>query len=136
MANDDDYLYVLVQYNGAVDTNALNGSPSVFLSLDNDANTATGFNIYGLDQIGADVSWQNDFPFAQDAATFNRGAVFTNGAAGIAPYFSNTTVQEYRIARNATYSIGGGPAQAVFPNHRSSSPCGATMAVPRSSPEP
>ena len=117
VANDDDYLYVLVQYNGAVDTNTLNGSPSVFLSLDNDANTATGFNIYGLNQIGADVSWQNDFPFAQDAATFNRGAVFTNGAAGISPYFSNTTVQEYRIARNATYSIGGGPAQAVFPNN-------------------
>lgn len=117
VANDNDYLYVLVQYNGAVDTNTLNGSPSVFLSLDNDANTATGFNIYGLNQIGADVSWQNDFPFAQDAATFNRGAVFTSGAAGISPYFSNTTVQEYRLARNATYSIGGGPAQAVFPNN-------------------
>ncbi|MCW1921900.1 fibronectin type III domain-containing protein [Luteolibacter arcticus] len=117
VANDADYLYVLVQYNGAVDTNTLNGSPSTFLSLDNDANAGTGFNIYGLGQVGAEVSWQNDFPFAQDAATYNRGAVFTNGAAGISPYFANTTFQEYRIARNATYSIGGGPQQPVFPNN-------------------
>jgi len=117
VANDADYLYVLVQYNGAVDTNTLNGSPSLFLSLDNDANSGTGFDIYGLNQVGAEVSWQNDFPFAQDAANYNRGAVFTNGAAGISPYFANTTFQEYRIARNATYSIGGGPELPIFPNN-------------------
>ncbi len=118
VANDADYLYVLLEYSGAADVNTFNGSPSIFLSLDNDANTATGFNVYGLGRIGAEVSWQNDFPFAQDAANYNRGAVFTNGAAGIAPYNTNTTFQEYRIARNATYTIGGGPAQQVFPNNR------------------
>lgn len=71
-ANDDDYLYVLVGYQGMVDTNTANGSPSVFHSLDNDANTATGFNIYGLGRIGAEVSWQNDFPFAQSAGNYNQ----------------------------------------------------------------
>ncbi len=117
VANDADYLYVLVEYSGPTDTNTLNGSPSLFLSLDNDADPSTGFDIYGLSRIGAEVSWQNDFPFAQDAANYNLGAVFSaNGPAGIAPYFANTTVQEYRIARNATYSIGGGPNQAVFPH--------------------
>jgi hypothetical protein len=113
--NDADYLYVLVGYNGATDVNGSNGSPSTYLSLDNDANPATGFNIYGLGQVGAEVSWQNDFPFAQDAATFNLGATFTNGAAGISPYATNTTYQEYRIARNATYAIGAGPSTPVFP---------------------
>lgn len=116
-ANDNDYLYLLVTYSGAVDTNGLNGSPSVFLSLDNDATTTTGFNIYGLGQVGAEISWQNDFPFAQSASSFNLGATVTNGAAGISPYSSNTTQQEYRIARNATYSIGTGPQLPVFPQN-------------------
>ncbi len=116
VANDDDYLYVLVGYHGAADVNGANGSPSTFLSLDNDADQATGFDIYGLGQIGAEVSWQNDFPFAQSAANFNLGAVFTGGAAGISPYATNTTWQEYRIRRDATYDTGG-PSTAVFPNN-------------------
>jgi len=116
VANDADYLYVLVQYNGPVDTNTINGSPSNFLSLDTDANTGTGFDIYGLGQVGAEVSFQNDFPFAQAAGNYNLGANFTSGA-GISPYASNTSVQEYRIARNATYTIGAGPALPVFPDN-------------------
>lgn len=116
IANDADYVYLLVRYNGAVDTNASNGSPSTFLSLDNDANPATGFNIYGIGAVGAEVSWQNDYPFAQDAANYNLGASFSS-AAGIAPYYSNTSYQEYRIRRDATYTIGENPAQQVFPNN-------------------
>ena len=117
IANDADYIYLLVRYNGATDTNTLSGSPSTFLSLDNDSNPATGFNIYGLGAVGAEVTWQNDYPFAQGAANYNLGAVFTNGSAGIAPYYANTAFQEYRIRRDATYSTGGGPAQPVFPNN-------------------
>lgn len=116
-ANDDDYLYLLVEYAASTDTNGLNGSPSTFFSLDNDATTATGFDIYGLGQVGAEVSWQNDFPFAQAAGNYNLGAVFTGGAAAISPYASNTTFQEYRISRTSTFSIGGGPSQPVFPNN-------------------
>lgn len=116
IANDDTYVYLLVRYNGAVDTNSSNGSPSTFLSLDNDANPATGFNIYGIGAVGAEVTWQNDFPFAQDAANYNLGATFSS-AAGIAPYYSNTTYQEYRIRRDATYTIGANPAQQVFANN-------------------
>lgn len=116
IANDADYLYLLVEYNGSVDVNTFNGSPSTFLSIDNDADAGTGFDIYGLGQLGAEVSWQNDFPFAQDAANYNLGSVFTNGAAVISPYNANTSFQEYRIARNGTYSTGGGPSQEIFPN--------------------
>ncbi|NNM30682.1 MAG: hypothetical protein HKO57_14270, partial [Akkermansiaceae bacterium] len=116
VANDDDYLYLLVEYSGLFDTNNLNGSASTFLSIDTDANVFTGFNIYGLGLVGAEVSWQNDFPFAQDAGTYNLGATFTDGAAGIAPYYSNTSFQEYRVRRDATFTVGGGPAQAAFPH--------------------
>lgn len=69
VANDADYLYVLVQYNGPVDTNTLNGSPSIFLSVDNDANTGTGFDIYTLGQVGAEVSWQTTFPSPRPRGT-------------------------------------------------------------------
>ena len=115
IANDEDYLYVLVVYNGAADTNTFNSSPSVFLSLDNDADRATGFDIYGLGSVGADVGWQNDFPFASEAGIFNVGATFTGAVPNIAPFAANTSFQEYRIARNATFSTGGGPARPVFP---------------------
>jgi hypothetical protein len=117
LANDENWLYVLIQYAAAADTNAFNGSPSNFLSIDNDANPTTGFNIYGLGQVGAEVSWQNDFAFAQNAATYNLGAVFTGAVPGIAPYAANTSFQEYRIARSATYTVGGGAALPVFPQN-------------------
>ena len=116
VANDADYLYILVNYNGTVNANTFGGSPSSFLSIDNDANTATGFNVYGLGQVGAEVSWQNDYPFVQGTGNFNLGATLANAGAGIAPYNTSTSFQEYRIARNATYQIGAGPVQAVFPN--------------------
>lgn len=117
VANDDAFLYVLIEYNGSTDTNTFKGSPSVFLSLDNDADTATGFDIYGLGVIGAEVSWQNDFAFVQDAGNYNLGATFSDGTPGIAPYFGNTRFQEYRIRRDATFSVGGGAAQPVFPEN-------------------
>ncbi len=113
-ANDDDWLYLLVEYAAAADTNNFNGSPSTFLSLDNDDDPGTGFNIYALGEVGAEVSWQNDFPFAQSAGVYNAGATFTDAVPGISPYASNTSIQEYRIARSATYDLGGGD-QPVFP---------------------
>ena len=115
VANDDDYLYLLVQYDAATDTNAFNGSPSLFLSLDNDNDTATGYNVYGLGEIGAEVSWQNNFAFAQNTSTYNLGAAFTDAIPEISPYFENTSFQEYRIPRVATYNVGGGELP-VFPN--------------------
>lgn len=114
VANDENYLYVLVEYSEPFDVNTLNGSPSTFLSIDNDANPATGFDVYGLGQIGAEISFQNDFPFAQDIGDYNIGATF-EGSVGIAPYNTNTRLQEYRIPRDMSYTVGAGPARAVFP---------------------
>jgi hypothetical protein len=56
----------VVQYDAATDTITFNGSPSLFFPLDNDNITATGYNVYGLGEIETEVSWQNNFCFAQE----------------------------------------------------------------------
>jgi hypothetical protein len=111
MANDNSNLYLLVTYQTPVNPNA---GPSVFLSLDNDNNTNTGFNVFGLNLVGSEAGWQNDFPFAQSNGVFNTGGGLTGGAAAIAPFNSVTMTQEYAIARSATFTTNGLP---LFPNN-------------------
>jgi hypothetical protein len=116
VANDVDYLYLLVEYAGGSDVNNFNSSPSTFLSLDNDNNPSTGFDIYGLGEVGADVTWQNNFPFSQEAGVFNSASTFADAVPGIAPYAVNTSAQEYRIPRTATFD-GGGGSEPLFPQN-------------------
>jgi len=114
LANDTDHLYLLVEYDFLTGVNTFNGSPSTFLSLDTDLDTGTGFDIYGLGLIGAEVGWQNDFPFSQTSGIFNTNGTFTGGVATIAPFNTNALFQEYAIDRDAKYSIDGSPALNVF----------------------
>ena len=109
VANDETNLYLHVQYHVAVNPNA---SPSVMVALDNDGNTGTGFDVFGLGLIGSEAGWQNDFPFAQTNGVFNSGTV-SGGAASIAPYFAVTSEQEYAIRLDALFDSNGSP---VFPN--------------------
>lgn len=111
-ANDDDYLYIRVVFNASYDVNTLNGGPSIYVSLDNDNNASTGWDIFGYGVLGSEAGWQNDFPFAQSNASFNSGSL-TDGAIGIAPYFSNTTEQEMRISRSAVFNSD---SMTIFPN--------------------
>ena len=98
IANDDSFIYLHVSYATPVNPNA---GPSTFLAFDTDNNVGTGFNIYGLNVVGSEAGYQNDFPFDQRGG-FNSGGI--NGAASISPYFATTTDQEYAIPRNATYA--------------------------------
>lgn len=98
IANDEDYLYLRITYHTEVNPNA---DPSVFLSFDTDNNTATGYNIYELGVVGSEAAFQNDFPFDQRTA-YNAGGL--SSGAGIAPYYTVTTSQEYRIRRDIAYS--------------------------------
>lgn len=107
IANDADYLYIRVQFVSAVNPNSGGG---LFLSIDTDNNTSTGFDIFGLGNVGAEASWQNDFPFDQRTG-WNVGGM-NNGAAGISPYFTETFDQEYRISLAATFTSDNA---AVFP---------------------
>lgn len=109
-ANDNDYLYLRVVYGSAVNPNGSGAGP--FLAIDNDNNVSTGFDVFGLAAVGSEVGWQNDFPFEQSSGTFNAGGI-TDGGAGISPFFSETTEQEYRISRSATFTSNG---QTIFPN--------------------
>lgn len=111
IANDSSNLYLLLTYHQLVNPNA---GPSVFVAVDNDNNTNTGFDVYGLGLIGSEVSWQNDFPFAQSNGVYNTGGGITGGNAVIAPYFTMTTTQEYAISRSATFTANGLP---IFPNN-------------------
>ena len=111
-ANDNDFLYLRFTLSAAADVNGFNGGPSIFIAIDNDNNTGTGFDIFGLGAIGSDVGYQNDFPFAQSSSTFNSGTI-DNGGAGIAPFFTNTDSQEIRISRAATFTSSG---MTIFPN--------------------
>ena len=110
VANDDDYLYLRFTLDTAA---ALNGTNNqVYISIDNDNNTATGYDVYSLGLIGSEVAWQNDFPFAQDTGNFNSGTL-TGGAATIAGYNSVVTGQEIGISRAATFDSNG---SSIFPN--------------------
>lgn len=113
VANNDNFLFILLTFYSPVNPNNTPGG-GTFLALDNDHNVATGFDIFGLGQIGAEVGWQNDFPFAQSNGVFNTGAGITGGGALISPFFTTTTTQEYAIARSATFTTTG---LTIFPSN-------------------
>ncbi len=110
LANDETNLYVYISYHASINPNA---GPSVFLALDNDVNTGTGFDIFGLGLVGSEAGWQNDFPFQQSAGNFSAGTI-SGGAAAISPYNTATTNQEYAIPLAAMFDAGGD----VFPSNQ------------------
>ncbi len=110
IANDADYLYIRNTYHAA---KAL----STFLSIDVDENTATGYDIFGLGLIGAEVSWQNDYPFTNATGVFNdgqgmSGEFFGSGAGLLAPY-ADVVTREMAISLDITRNVDGSP---VFPD--------------------
>jgi hypothetical protein len=103
LANDATNLYLRVMFHTAVNPNT---GPSLFLAFDTDNNVATGFNVYGLNVVGSEAAFQNDFPFEQRTG-FNSGGL--TAAATISPIdFGNPTAtvtsQEYSIPRSIAYS--------------------------------
>jgi hypothetical protein len=112
LANNDDYLYLLLTFYSPTNVNNTTGG-GTYLALDNDNNTATGFDIFGLGLLGAEAGWQNDFPFEQTNGTFNTGSI-SGGNALISPYYSVTMTQEYAISRSAFFVSTGAP---LFPTN-------------------
>jgi len=110
VANNSDFLFIRFSLDTAAELNL--GSNQIFIGIDNDNNTATGFDVYSLGVIGSEVAWQNDFPFAQDTGVFNSGAI-TDGGALIAGYAATVAGQEIGLSRAATFTTGGG---SIFPN--------------------
>ena len=61
MANDQNNIYFEVTFASSANsyTNGL------YLSIDSDNNTATGYDVYGQGTIGSNFSFVNDYPFTQ-----------------------------------------------------------------------
>lgn len=112
LANNDTHLFIRVVFNAEINPNA--GSPSLYIGIDNDSNTATGFDVYGLGLIGSEAAWQNDSAFEQATGVFNTGATTSGANAAISPYYTVTIQQEISISRAAI--IDAGNNQQVFPN--------------------
>ncbi|MEO1497038.1 MAG: PEP-CTERM sorting domain-containing protein [Planctomycetota bacterium] len=104
IAHDDDFLYIYNSFHTAQSLGA-------FTALDVDSDVATGFDVFGLGLIGSEAGWQNDFPFTQDAGSFNNGSgmagdFFGSGAALLTP-FADGFERELSISLDIVFNAGG-----------------------------
>jgi hypothetical protein len=114
VANDNTFLYLRVHYHSA-------DSFPTYLAIDNDSNSATGFNIFGLGIVGSEAGYADDFDFDQRAG-FNIGTLKDpvrltepeSGSAILAP-FAESVDRELAIRLDTTFDPFVGPGD-VFPN--------------------
>lgn len=103
IANDANYLYIYNTFPNGVEL-------STFTAIDFDSDSGTGFDVFGLGQIGAEAGWQNDFPFTQDAANFNNGngmsGDFFGSGAALLNDFANGTERELAISLDIVFNAG------------------------------
>lgn len=78
VANDDEFLYIRVATHNAEPISLAN----VYLGFDTDQDKATGFDVLQIGEIGSELGYQTDYPFAQYAGTFNLGLSLTGGPIG------------------------------------------------------
>ena len=105
IANDDDFLYIYNSFPNGLEL-------STFTALDVDSSSATGFDVFGLGLIGSESGWQNDFPFTQDAGTFNNnsgmsGDFFGSGAALTDGNNNTGGARELAISLDILFNAGG-----------------------------
>jgi hypothetical protein len=110
IANDNDNLYIR-------NTFPNNDAMQMYIALDIDSNTATGYDVFGAGLIGSEAGWQNDFAFAQATGVFNSGALsgdyFGGGHALLAPFADATASRELAISLDALFAADNSP---VFPD--------------------
>jgi len=113
VAHSTTHLFVRMTFHALTDPNFTNGG--TYISIDSDNNLATGFNIYGLNAVGADTSWQNSTGFTQTSGNFNTGNGVTGGTVLQSPFFvpAGTLAQELSISLDAVSNLS---AQPVFPS--------------------
>ncbi len=109
LANNDTHLFVRITF--TTPTNILTDGFS--LNIDNDNNTATGFNTHSLNLIGSEVLYEGESAYQQATGNYNTGAT-TNAPLLIALYGQSVSSLEFGIVRTAI--INTGTSALVFPN--------------------
>src|SRR5262245_1876346 len=114
VANDNTYLYIRLHYNSA-------DSFPTYLGIDNDSNSATGFNIFGAGLIGSEAGYADDFDFDQRAG-FNIGTLKDparpmepESGSALLSSFVESTDREMAIRLDTTFDPNVGPGD-VFPS--------------------
>jgi hypothetical protein len=124
IANDNDYIYIHATTYSPSSISLVN----LFLAFDNDRDKSTGFDILQIGEIGSEVGYQNDYPFAQYSGVFNlnislTGGPVNNGGALIFPFWADAsgpqgTEIEWAVPRAVLIQYPpalGGPSP-TFPN--------------------
>ena len=133
IVNDSAKLYLQINY--ATSANPQMGS-GLFLGIDSDNNTSTGYHVFGSANIGSNAAFENDFPFTQAGDTtpagvsenqnFNSGGMLTSASSTangtglylVSPYNTSTTYQMIALPLDLTESdtSTSGFSGLVFPN--------------------
>jgi hypothetical protein len=124
IANDDQFVYIHATFHNTEPSSLAN----LFLAFDTDQTKTTGFDVLQIGELGSELGYQTDFPFAQHAVNFNLGLSLTggpvgNGGALIYPFWTEAGAPvgnefEWAIPLDAVIQFPpalGGPAPA-FPN--------------------
>lgn len=108
LANDSNYLYLLMTFTTPLDLQFTSGGSSVYLAFDTDNSTSTGFDVFSAGVIGSELGYQNDYPFQQSSGNFNTGASITGGAGLVVEYDSPST-SIYEVGIPLDSNISGTP---------------------------
>jgi hypothetical protein len=113
VANDNTYLYIRLHYHSA-------DSFPTYLAIDNDSNSATGFNIFSQGIVGSEAGYADDFDFDQRAG-FNIGTLKDpvrptepESGSAVLSSFTESTDREMAIRLDTTFDPFVGPGK-VFP---------------------
>jgi hypothetical protein len=111
IANNATDLFILVRFNEAVNPNQSANEPytglALYFGVDRDSNSATGNNVFGVNQVGVEARWANDYPISEVGGGLSSQAYIGN-------YNQSTSFQEYRIPLNTSFVGGSLDGQSVF----------------------
>ncbi|MFA6287334.1 MAG: PEP-CTERM sorting domain-containing protein [Opitutaceae bacterium] len=110
-ANNATDLFILVRFAEAVNPNQSANDPytgfALYFGVDRDSSYTTGNNIFGVNQVGVEARWANDYPISEVGGALSSQAYIGN-------YNQSTSFQEYRIPLNTSFVGGSLDGQSVF----------------------
>ncbi len=109
LANDEDFLYIRFTLDTAADP--FTSNTNYYVDGDNDA--STGFNIFGLPEVGSEILVQGASAFQQAGGGFNEGNLAGTTVLQ-SPFATSATDFEMRINRNTVGVAGSFAGQQLI----------------------